>query len=95
MPYSGPFGIRGNPHVIISEPDGSQNCSIRLVDDSARFGDVLRWLRQNPEARKLKLEFDPDRGAFPFPARQLRNLTDLLISNGLPFTLEPRKDYLW
>ena len=94
MSYSGPFGIRGNPHFIISEPDGSQNCSIRLVDDSARFGDVLRWLRQNPEARKLKLEFDPDRGAFPFPARQLRNLTDLLISNGLPFTLEPRKDCL-
>ena len=95
MPYSGPFGIRGNPHFIISEPDGSQNCSIRLVDDGARFGDVLRWLRQNPEARKLKLEFDPDRGAFPFPARQLRNLTDLLNSNGLSFSLEPRKDYLW
>ena len=95
MSYSGPFGIRGNPHFIISEPDASQNCSIRLVDDSARFGDVLRWFRKNPEARKLKLEFDPDRGAFPFPARQLRNLTDLLNSNGLSFRLEPRKDYLW
>ena len=92
MPYSGPFGIRGNPRFIISEPDASHNCLIRWVDGSARPADVIGWFRQHPETRNL--EFDPDRGAFPFPARQLRNLTDLLISNGLPFTLEPRKDCL-
>ena len=95
MPYSSPFGIRGNPAFIISEPDASHNCSIRWVDGSARSDDVIGWFRQHSEARNLKLVFNYDSGAFDFPERELGSLTDLLNSNGLPFRLEPRKDYFW
>ena len=94
MSYSSPFGIRGNPAFIISEPDARHNCSIRWVEDSARNKDVYLWFKQHPEARKLKLVFNYDSGAFDFPERELRNLTDLLNSNGLPFRMESRKDYL-
>ena len=68
---------------------------MRLVEGSAKLDGVLRWFRQHPEARKLKLVFNYDSGAFDFPERELGSLTDLLNSNGLPFRLEPRKDYFW
>ena len=43
----------------------------------------------------MNLVFNYDSGAFDFPKRELRNLTDLLNSNGLPFRMESRKDYFW
>ena len=94
MPYSDPFGRGGVPAFIISGPDTRQNCSMSLVEGSARPDDVIRWFRRNLEARKLKLRFDPDSGAFHFPRRVLRNLTDLLYSMGFPFRLKLKKDYL-
>ena len=94
MPYSDPFGRGRVPAFHITGPDIRQNYSMRLVDGSARFDGVLRWFRQDPEARKLKLVFNPDSGAFHFSKRALRNLTDLLHSNGLPFRMAHREDYL-
>ena len=95
MPYSGPFGRDRTPAFYITGPDTRQNYSMRLVEGTARPDDVIRWFREDSEAKVLKLRFNLDSGAFHFSKRDLRNLTDLLTSNGLPFRLKPKKDYFW